>query len=85
VVANTRVLGIYFYEQNILSAKFCLLLTQPFFFISRFFAISETKLFLHKIILKYKVSTESGKIEDKIFVGPFTSPSEGGLVFENRK
>ncbi|RGB42164.1 cytochrome P450 [Rhizophagus diaphanus] len=51
----------------------------------RFFAISETKLFLHKIILKYKVSTENGKIEDKVFVGPFTSPSQVGLVFENRK
>ncbi|PKC61212.1 cytochrome P450 [Rhizophagus irregularis] len=50
----------------------------------RFFAINETKLFLHKVIMKYKVSTESGKIEDKMLIGPSTSPSQGGLVFENR-
>jgi hypothetical protein len=55
-----------------------------FFTISRFFAINETKLFLHKVIMKYKVSTESGKIEDKMLIGPSTSPSQGGLVFENR-
>ncbi|CAB4492416.1 cytochrome P450 [Rhizophagus irregularis] len=50
----------------------------------RFFAINETKLFLHKVILNYKISTKSGKIEDKIFIGPLTSPSQSGLVFENR-
>jgi hypothetical protein len=34
--------------------------------------------------LNYKISTKSGKIEDKIFIGPLTSPSQSGLVFENR-
>ncbi|GBB90919.1 hypothetical protein RclHR1_01800004 [Rhizophagus clarus] len=50
----------------------------------RFFAINETKMFLHKLILKYRVSTKSGKIEDKIYIGPLTSPSQSGIVFENR-
>ncbi|GBB90917.1 hypothetical protein RclHR1_01800002 [Rhizophagus clarus] len=50
----------------------------------RFFAIYETKMFLHKLILKYKVSTKSGKIEDKLLIGPFSLPSQSGIVFENR-
>ncbi|GBB90918.1 hypothetical protein RclHR1_01800003 [Rhizophagus clarus] len=50
----------------------------------RFFAVNEVKLFLHKLILKYKVSTQSGKIEDKIYFGPYSFPSKSGIVFENR-
>jgi hypothetical protein len=34
--------------------------------------------------LRYKISTKSGKIEDKLYIGPTTAPSQGGLVFENR-
>ncbi|GES85599.1 cytochrome P450 [Rhizophagus clarus] len=50
----------------------------------RFFAINETKLFLHKFILRYKVTTQSGKVEDKFRIGPFALPSRKALVFENR-
>ncbi|CAB4492419.1 cytochrome P450 [Rhizophagus irregularis] len=50
----------------------------------RFFAITETKLLLHKLIMKYKISTKSGKIEKKIYIGPITIPSQSSLVFENR-
>ncbi|GBB93499.1 hypothetical protein RclHR1_21800002 [Rhizophagus clarus] len=51
----------------------------------RFFAINESKLILHKLILKYNIKTKSGKIENKIYIGPNTLPSWNALVFENRK
>jgi hypothetical protein len=41
-------------------------------------------LFLHKLILKYKISTKSGKIEDKLYIGPLATPPRSGVVFENR-
>jgi cytochrome P450 len=50
----------------------------------RFFAINEIKLLLHELILKYKISTKSGKIEEKTFIGPFAKPPQSGVVFENR-
>uniref|UniRef100_A0A1D1Y8D8 Ent-kaurene oxidase n=1 Tax=Anthurium amnicola TaxID=1678845 RepID=A0A1D1Y8D8_9ARAE len=50
----------------------------------RYFAVNETKLFLHKVILKYKISTKSGKVENKLSYGPATLPPQSGLVFENR-
>jgi hypothetical protein len=53
--------------------------------ISRFLAVNETKIFLHKLILKYNISTKSGKIEDKIVIGPYTAPPLSAIVFENRK
>jgi hypothetical protein len=54
-------------------------------FISRFFAINEAKLFLHKFILKYRVTSLSGKIEKKYYIGPFALPSRKPLVFINRE
>jgi cytochrome P450 len=51
----------------------------------RFFAINEIKLILHRLILKYNISTKSGKIEDKSVIGPITFPPRSALVFENKK
>ncbi|GBC31052.1 cytochrome P450 [Rhizophagus irregularis] len=47
-------------------------------------AINEIKFFMHNAILKYNFRTESGKIEEKRRLGPMTSPSSCGVVFEKR-
>jgi len=41
-------------------------------------------MFLHKVILKYKISTKSGKIENTLSFGPATLPPKSGIIFENR-
>uniref|UniRef100_A0A1D1Z571 Ent-kaurene oxidase n=1 Tax=Anthurium amnicola TaxID=1678845 RepID=A0A1D1Z571_9ARAE len=51
----------------------------------RFFAINESKLLLHKLILRYNIKTQSGKIEEKRFIGPNTLPSKSAIVYENRE
>ncbi|CAB5156425.1 uncharacterized protein OCT59_016143 [Rhizophagus irregularis] len=48
-------------------------------------AINEVKFFLHNVILKYNLRTESGKIEGPKMIGPRKFPSEAGIVFEKRK
>ncbi|CAG8588925.1 5808_t:CDS:2, partial [Gigaspora margarita] len=50
----------------------------------RFFAVNEIKVFFHKLILKYKVRTESGKIVPTRMLSCFAFPSNSGLIFENR-
>ncbi|CAG8731592.1 38649_t:CDS:10, partial [Gigaspora margarita] len=50
----------------------------------RFFAVSEIKMIFHKLILKYKIKTESGKIEPAIIISAFSFPPNSGLIFENR-
>ncbi|CAG8478439.1 41327_t:CDS:10 [Gigaspora margarita] len=50
----------------------------------RFFAINEIKMCLHKLILRYNIRTESGKIvPPKIKTSTYV-PSDSGLIFENR-
>ncbi|CAG8556264.1 11565_t:CDS:10, partial [Diversispora eburnea] len=51
----------------------------------RFFAVNEIKVGMHKLILNYHIKTPSGKIEEKVRVGPFAFPPVSGLIFENRK
>ncbi|RIA94744.1 cytochrome P450 [Glomus cerebriforme] len=51
----------------------------------RFFAINESKLILHKVILKYNIKTQNGNIENKVYIGPNTTPSRNPLIYENRK
>ncbi|GBC08858.1 hypothetical protein RclHR1_08430007 [Rhizophagus clarus] len=41
----------------------------------RFFAVNEIKFFMHNAILKYNFRTESGKIENKMRLGPITFPN----------
>ncbi|CAG8692551.1 448_t:CDS:2, partial [Gigaspora rosea] len=49
----------------------------------RFFAINEIKMCLHKLILRYNIRTESGKIvPPKIKTSTYV-PSDSGLIFEN--
>ncbi|GBB88267.1 hypothetical protein RclHR1_14800002 [Rhizophagus clarus] len=48
-------------------------------------AINEAKFFLHNIILKYNLRTESGKIEVPMKFGPMRFPSRAGIIFEKRK
>ncbi|GBB88266.1 hypothetical protein RclHR1_14800001 [Rhizophagus clarus] len=48
-------------------------------------AINEVKFFLHNIILKYNLRTESGKIEEPKMFGPMKLPSDAGIIFEKRK
>ncbi|CAB4392603.1 cytochrome P450 [Rhizophagus irregularis] len=50
----------------------------------RFFAVNEIKFFMHNAILKYNFRTESGKIENKLRLGPITFPSTSGIIFERR-
>ncbi|CAG8748315.1 15498_t:CDS:10, partial [Gigaspora rosea] len=40
----------------------------------RFFAVSEIKVIFHKLILKYKIRTESGKIEPAIIISALSFP-----------
>ncbi|CAG8720131.1 13507_t:CDS:2, partial [Cetraspora pellucida] len=49
----------------------------------RFFAVSEIKIFFHMLILKYKIRTESGKIDPCRVMSSFTLPPNSGLIFEN--
>ncbi|PKK70759.1 cytochrome P450 [Rhizophagus irregularis] len=51
----------------------------------RYFAISEIKFFMHNIILKYNIRTESGKIEGRKLYGPTAYPSPSGIIIEKRK
>ncbi|CAB4377950.1 unnamed protein product [Rhizophagus irregularis] len=48
-------------------------------------AVNEIKFFLHNIILKYNLRTESGKIEGPNIFGPVKRPSDAGIIFEKRK
>ncbi|CAG8647832.1 16054_t:CDS:2, partial [Cetraspora pellucida] len=50
----------------------------------RFFAVNEIKICLHKMILKYHIRTESGKIDPTIVKSSILLPPNSGLVFENR-
>jgi hypothetical protein len=42
------------------------------------------KFLMHNAILKYNFRTESGKIEEKLMLGPITFPSSSGIIFEKR-
>ncbi|CAG8621047.1 25083_t:CDS:10 [Cetraspora pellucida] len=50
----------------------------------RFFAILNIKIFIHKLILKYNIKTESGKVAPHRIVSSFVFPPKSGLIFENR-
>ncbi|CAG8437004.1 14216_t:CDS:2 [Funneliformis mosseae] len=50
----------------------------------RFIVTAQIKLFMHNIILKYNFRTESGKVEEKLRIGPKTFPSACGVIFEKR-
>ena len=39
---------------------------------------------MHNAILKYNFRTESGKIEEKLKLGPAAFPSTNGIIFEKR-
>ncbi|CAB4430991.1 unnamed protein product [Rhizophagus irregularis] len=47
-------------------------------------AVNEIKFFLHNIILKYNLRTESGKIEGPKMIGTIKLPSNAGIIFEKR-
>ncbi|RHZ80795.1 hypothetical protein Glove_132g16 [Diversispora epigaea] len=51
----------------------------------RFLAISEIKICMHKLILNYHIKTESGKVDEKKYAGPFVIPHSTGIIFENRR
>ncbi|CAG8447622.1 12958_t:CDS:10 [Funneliformis caledonium] len=51
----------------------------------RFYAVMTMKLFLHKIMLKYKVRTEEGGVAKKKMLGPLALPPKVPLVFERRE
>ncbi|CAG8764687.1 24820_t:CDS:2 [Gigaspora margarita] len=52
----------------------------------RSFVINEIKMFLHKVMLKYDVRTDTEEIGPKRrYLGPFPAPLNVALVFENRK
>ncbi|RHZ54931.1 hypothetical protein Glove_421g63 [Diversispora epigaea] len=51
----------------------------------RFLAVNEIKIGMHKLILNYHIKTPSGKIEKKVYYGPYAVPPATGLIFENRK
>ncbi|PKY48137.1 hypothetical protein RhiirA4_463630 [Rhizophagus irregularis] len=51
----------------------------------RHFAINEIKFFMHNIILKYNICTESGKIEGRKMYGPTAYPSSGVVIIEKRR
>ncbi|CAG8440909.1 10162_t:CDS:10 [Cetraspora pellucida] len=50
----------------------------------RLFAVNGIKLCLHKLILKYNIRTESGKVDPPRRFSALTLPPISGLVFENR-
>ncbi|CAG8744658.1 34040_t:CDS:10 [Gigaspora margarita] len=50
----------------------------------RFFAVNEIKMCLHKLILKYNIRTESGKIVPPITMSSAKKLPNAGLTFENR-
>ncbi|CAG8615525.1 25525_t:CDS:2 [Gigaspora margarita] len=50
----------------------------------RFFAVNEIKICLHKLILKYNIRTESGKIVSPVKIFTYKLPPVAGLIFENR-
>ncbi|CAG8705868.1 3041_t:CDS:2, partial [Cetraspora pellucida] len=49
----------------------------------RFFAVSEIKMCLHKLILRYNIRTESGKLDPPKRICTHTYPPVSGLIFEN--
>ncbi|CAG8539839.1 22110_t:CDS:2, partial [Gigaspora rosea] len=51
----------------------------------RFMAVNQIKMVLHMVILKYNVTTETGKIPPKKYSGPILNRVYDGLVFERRK
>ncbi|PKK62007.1 cytochrome P450, partial [Rhizophagus irregularis] len=51
----------------------------------RHFAINEIKFFMHNIILKYNIYTESNKIEGRKMYGPTAYPSSGVIIIEKRR
>ncbi|CAG8624540.1 15121_t:CDS:10 [Cetraspora pellucida] len=50
----------------------------------RFFAVNEIKMCLHKLILRYKIRTESGKIDPLKRLATHSFPPTTGLILENR-
>ncbi|RIB07466.1 cytochrome P450 [Gigaspora rosea] len=50
----------------------------------RFFAVNEIKMGLHKLILKYNIRTESGKVVPPIKMSSVKILPNSGLIFENR-
>ncbi|RIB00248.1 cytochrome P450 [Gigaspora rosea] len=50
----------------------------------RVYAVNVIKILLHEAILKYKIRTESGKIELPKIISCFSTSSESSLIFENR-
>ncbi|CAG8804849.1 5301_t:CDS:1, partial [Gigaspora rosea] len=50
-----------------------------------FMAVNQIKMVLHNVILKYNVTTETGKIPPKKYSGPVLNRVYDGLVFERRK
>ncbi|RIB26178.1 cytochrome P450 [Gigaspora rosea] len=51
----------------------------------RFLAVNQIKMVLHHVILKYNITTETGKIPPKRYLGPVLNRVYDGLVFEKRK
>ncbi|CAG8759180.1 11691_t:CDS:2, partial [Gigaspora rosea] len=49
----------------------------------RFFAINEIKIALHKLILRYKIRTESGKVDPARIILTLAYPPNSGLIFED--
>ncbi|GBB88509.1 hypothetical protein RclHR1_15020002 [Rhizophagus clarus] len=50
----------------------------------RHFAINEIKFFMHNFILNFNFRTKSGKIEERMRVGPLAFPSSNGIIIEKR-
>ncbi|CAG8598077.1 25166_t:CDS:10 [Cetraspora pellucida] len=52
----------------------------------RALAVNEIKIFLHKVLLKYDVRTETGEdIPIKKYLGPIPRPIKTSIIFEKRK
>ncbi|RIB26857.1 cytochrome P450 [Gigaspora rosea] len=50
----------------------------------RVFAVNEIKMCLHKLILRYHIRTESGKVDPTIMKATVVLPPASGLVLKNR-
>ncbi|RIB08159.1 cytochrome P450 [Gigaspora rosea] len=50
----------------------------------RFLAVIVPKIFLHMVMLRYNVRTETGKMKPQKYTGPTVRPFNVGIVFENR-
>ncbi|RIB10317.1 cytochrome P450 [Gigaspora rosea] len=73
-----------FYEETSIDRSFITFGVSKHACPGRFFAVNEIKMGLHKLILKYNIRTESGKIVPPIKISSLKIPPMGGLVFENR-